>query len=320
MNAVIDKWMADGVLRPFKPIREPTQEDMRKPFYCRYHRFVGHGTRDCRAVRRTFHEKISNGTLNLTREQGVQRNPLPQHPRGKATAAVLFHDGADDNEAASGTSLPPVAISALQRSPAFRTLFNQLGLKEKSRRTATKALVSIAAALEHTASQLKLTPVEPSQRLLMPLPSPMRTWRYNTLIIVNNDVHVRRALVDTGASLNLIPASTLRATGIPLSRIAGAPIEVFSFTGIHECTLGSIQLVLKVGPVVALTRFHVIDSTVSYHALLRRPWLHKHKLVPSTYHQCVKRRFNGKPLRIPANPTPFDLSEAHYFEATFYDE
>ena len=29
---------------------------------------------------------------------------------------------------------------------------------------------------------------------------------------------------------------------------------------------------------------------------------------------------NGKPIRISANPTPFDLSEAHYFEATFYDE
>ena len=74
------------------------------------------------------------------------------------------------------------------------------------------------------------------------------------------------------------------------------------------------------GPIVALTRFHVIDSSVSYHALLGRPWLHKHKLVPSTYHQCVKGRYNGKPIRIPTNPTPFDLSEAHYFEATFYDE
>ena len=74
------------------------------------------------------------------------------------------------------------------------------------------------------------------------------------------------------------------------------------------------------GPIVALTKFHVIDSPVSYHALLGRPWLQKHKLVPYTYHQCVKGRFNGKPIRIPANPTLFDLSEAHYFEATFYDE
>jgi len=28
MNAVIDKWMADGMLKPFKPSREPTLEDM----------------------------------------------------------------------------------------------------------------------------------------------------------------------------------------------------------------------------------------------------------------------------------------------------
>ena len=105
--------------------------------------------------------------------------------------------------------------------------------------------------------------------------------------------------------------------GIPLNTIIGASIEVFGFVGIHECTIRSIQLVLKVGPIVTLTRFHFIDSLVSYHALLGRPWLHKHKLVPSTYHQCVKGRFNGKPIRIPANPTPFDLSEAHYFEATF---
>ena len=96
-----------------------------------------------------------------------------------------------------------------------------------------------------------------------------------------NDVHIKIALVDTVVSLNLILTSTLKAARIPLSRIAGAPIEVSVFAGIHEYTIGRMQLVLKVGPIVALTRFHVIYSLVSYHALLRRPWLHKHKLVPS---------------------------------------
>ena len=114
-----------------------------------------------------------------------------------------------------------------------------------------------------------------------------------------NNVHIRRALVDIGASLNLIPTSTLKAARIPLNRIVGAPIEVFGFARLHECTIGSIKLVLKVGPIVTLTKFHVINSPISYHALLGRPWLHKHKLMPSTYHQCVKGRFNGKPIRIP---------------------
>ena len=71
---------------------------------------------------------------------------------------------------------------------------------------------------------------------------------------------------------------------------------------------------------MALTKFYVINSVVPYHALLGRPWLHRHKLVPSTYHQCVKGRFLGKPICIPVNHTLFDLSEAHYFEAYFYNE
>uniref|UniRef100_A0A2N9EJH5 Uncharacterized protein n=1 Tax=Fagus sylvatica TaxID=28930 RepID=A0A2N9EJH5_FAGSY len=57
-----------------------------------------------------------------------------------------------------------------------------------------------------------------------------------------------------------------------------------------------------------------------YHVLLGRPWLHKHKLVSSTYHQCVKGRLNGKPIRIAANSCPFDQTEAHFVEAALYDD
>nr|POE82577.1 hypothetical protein CFP56_67870 [Quercus suber] len=94
MPSLTNGWMADGVLRPFKPILDPTPKDMQKPLCCRYHRYMGHGTRNCRAVRGTFHKKILDGTLNVIREQEVQQNPLPQHHRGKATAVVLFHNGA----------------------------------------------------------------------------------------------------------------------------------------------------------------------------------------------------------------------------------
>ena len=40
--------------------------------------------------------------------------------------------------------LPPVAISALQRSLAFCALYNQVGFNEEERKVATEALVSIA--------------------------------------------------------------------------------------------------------------------------------------------------------------------------------
>ena len=97
-------------------------------------------------------------------------------------------------------------------------------------------------------------------------------------------------------------------------------MEVTGFGGAAKYTIGHIQLALKVGPILSLTRFHVIDSAVSYHVFLGRPWLHKHKLVSSTYHQCMKGRLNGKPIRILANNTPFDETEAHFVDVAFYED
>jgi hypothetical protein len=89
-------------------------------------------------------------------------------------------------------------------------------------------------------------------------------------------VQVRCAFVDIGSCINLIPLSTIQAAKISQKKIQGALMEIKGFGGIGEYTKKHIQLVLKVGPIVALTRFHVVDSVVPYHILLGRPWLHKH--------------------------------------------
>ena len=139
------------------------------------------------------------------------------------------------------------------------------------------------------------------------------------LMAIINDVQIRRALVDARASFNLIALSTLEVVGLADKRILEAPMEITGFGGSAESTEGYVQLALRVGPIVALTRFHVINSKVSYHVLLGRPWLHKHHLIPSTYHQCVKGRLNGRSVRIPANHNPFSQGEVNFVETMFYD-
>ena len=57
-----------------------------------------------------------------------------------------------------------------------------------------------------------------------------------------------------------------------------------------------------------------------HHILLGRPWLHKHRLIPSIYHQCVKERLNGRMIWIATNPSLFEQAEAHLVETMFYDE
>ena len=91
------------------------------------------------------------------------------------------------------------------------------------------------------------------------------------LMATINDVQIRRTLVDIGASLILIALSTLEAVCMAGRRIFGALMEITGFGGATESTEGYVQLALRVGPIVALTRFHVINSEVSYHILLGRP-------------------------------------------------
>ena len=56
-----------------------------------------------------------------------------------------------------------------------------------------------------------------------------------------NQIPIKRALVDTGAFVNLIPLSTLQAAGISEKKIQGCPMEVTGFDGRGEYTTGHIQ-------------------------------------------------------------------------------
>ena len=113
--------------------------------------------------------------------------------------------------------------------------------------------------------------------------------------------------------------STLEAVGLTGRRILGASMEIIGFGGSAESTKGYVQLALRVGPIVALTKFRVINLEVSYHVLLECLWIRKHCLIPSTYHQCVKGRLNGRLVRIPANHNPFSQGKVNFVETMFYD-
>ena len=226
-------------------------------------------------------------------------DPFLKH-KDKAVVSVVIHGNTSDVDmdepAAASIAMTPTAIKALQRNPRFRSLFNQLGLNPEVRIAATEAIMAIAAdsrahcfTVETHASRafLEITNAiiftdEDMEVQYLDHRRPLY------LLATINEVQVRRALVDTGSCINLIPLSTIQAAKISQKKIQGAPMEIKGFGGVGEYTKGHIQLVLKVGPIIALTRFHVVDSVVPYHILLGRPWLHKHQLIPSTYYQCVK--------------------------------
>ena len=133
---------------------------------------------------------------------------------------VICTDLREDEE--ENPALPTAAITTLQQSSKFKNLFDQLGLTAKERKIATEALVSIAsgAGVECLSAEI------PDDRALLQESTKItfsdkdmevgypdhRRPLYLAASI--NQISIKRALVDTSASVNLISLSTLQAAGI----------------------------------------------------------------------------------------------------------
>jgi hypothetical protein len=190
---------------------EETEEEKRSPKYCHFNRCVKHSTTDCWSLQRRFHAKIQDGTLDLPQaQQKVHTNPFLKH-KGSASDVVV------DESAATNPTMALAAIKALQRNPKFLSLFNQLGLTPEARTAAMEAIMSIAAesgthyfTAEVYASHVFLETTNAitftDEDMDFPYPDHRRPLYLAATI---NEVQVRRALVDMGSCINLIPLSTL---------------------------------------------------------------------------------------------------------------
>ena len=144
MNHVLDKWIGDGIVRPFTVFRSSTEEERKNPLFCRIHNYVKHSTKDCWTLHKIFHKKLREGTLELTqKELEVQRNPLPNH-KGKGVVDVVIYGNQAEVEEFE-VSFHPSTVRTLQKNPKFRLLVNQLGFRPEARRVAIESLVSIVS-------------------------------------------------------------------------------------------------------------------------------------------------------------------------------
>uniref|UniRef100_A0A2N9F9L1 Uncharacterized protein n=1 Tax=Fagus sylvatica TaxID=28930 RepID=A0A2N9F9L1_FAGSY len=206
MKAILDKWVADGIIKLPEVQKKATEEDKKNPKFCYFHRyFVIHGS---------------------TSDVDV------------------------DESATASTAMTPTAIKTLQRNPRFRSLFNQLGLNPEARTAATEAIMAIAAdsgahcftaethasrAFLETTNAITFT----DEDMEVQYPDHRRPLYLSATI---NEVQVRRALVDNGSCINLIPLSTIQAAEIPQKKIQGAPMEIKGFRWCRQpCMMKSLQ-------------------------------------------------------------------------------
>ena len=108
LSVILDRWIANEVIKLYKIDREPTEEDNKHSRFCRYNIDVHHPTVECHYIQRMFNDKLANDTLDVGRgTQGVQKNPLPYHDKGKGIVVMVKHFGDEEEDPMMSAMLTP---------------------------------------------------------------------------------------------------------------------------------------------------------------------------------------------------------------------
>lgn len=93
-----------------------------------------------------------------------------------------------------------------------------------------------------------------------------------------------RILVDPGNSANLLQISTYRQMGYFLSALENLGCVLSIFNKATTISLGNVVLPVHAGPTTLNVHFFVVDDLSPYNAIMGQIWLHKIKVILSTYH------------------------------------
>ncbi|XP_070022559.1 uncharacterized protein [Nicotiana sylvestris] len=138
------------------------------------------------------------------------------------------------------------------------------------------------------------------------------------LVVYMRDKRVNQNLVDGESSVNILPICTVKELGIPMNELSKGCVMIQGFNQGGKRAIGVIRLGVTIKYMQSRAWLHVIDAKTSYNILLGRPWIHENKVVPSTYHQCLKYYEGEVEKKIVADDKPFTEAESHFADAMFY--
>ena len=101
-------------------------------------------------------------------------------------------------------------------------------------------------------------------------------------------ISVSKVLVDTGATINILPASIMRKLKKGSDELIPTETTVSGFVEDTTASKGIIPLQVRVGQKVRMTAFFVVETTAHFNALLGRDWIHGSMCVPSSLHQFLQ--------------------------------
>ncbi|OVA16165.1 hypothetical protein BVC80_8929g29 [Macleaya cordata] len=245
---ILNAWIRNKEIQLPNVRREPTAEDKRNPTYCHYYRHVNHPTGECRSLKWFFARKVATGELDIAKEsvQAVERQPFPEHHHHVRmisqhnNAAITTEEHPVEEEAQNTLlQLEPVAAK-LQHATLFKKFFDQLEFTENQWYEACMALTTISMGVKPNCTEevavtyfgrnrrqptsvitLSDADMAPDIDHLRPLYLPAKI----------QGMMLKRAFIDTCASLNLVPLNIIETLRVPTKHVIRMPTTVYGFGG-----------------------------------------------------------------------------------------
>ncbi|XP_074293746.1 uncharacterized protein LOC141620894 [Silene latifolia] len=246
------------------PTQDRPNDDRDSSKRCEWHQDICHRTEDCYKLRREVKFQVRKGNLDHLLSRGGKQD------RREATNQVL-------------PSAPPICTKIINVITGGSELSGLTYSAAKRKATGSKG--------DHPETSYRV-----SQSILPPVTFDETdiesgAEQHNdalTITLSIGNCTVRKALVDTGSSVNLIMLETLKTMGFDKENLIKKYVPLVGFSGETAHSVGEITIPTYIEGVNKLVRYLVIEGPTTYNVILGRPWLHQMKAVPSTYHQCLK--------------------------------
>jgi hypothetical protein len=108
---------------------------------------------------------------------------------------------------------------------------------------------------------------------------------------------VNKMLVNTGATVNIMPYSVLRRLGRSAEDLIKTNVTLSDFNGQASEAQGVLNVDLIMGSKTVPTSFFIVSSKSTYIVLLGRDWIHANCCIPSTMRQCLIQ-WNGDKVEV----------------------
>ncbi|KAJ1404543.1 Retrotransposon gag domain [Sesbania bispinosa] len=216
-----------------------------------------HTTMDCWTIRRAFHKQVKLGKVLLPGDDGgeLHKRPLPNHAVNMIAPFVsrLRIEEIQDNQSEE----EEILTTGLAKTKGFRVLFGQLGLNQRAQKEAAKAIVQVVRTWggDLSAMNAPLTRMARAHAsaLIFREPADLNPqFCHNRPLYMEatvEGVKVRRALVDNGSGVNILPTYLFEQLNIPRRRVRSSEITLSTFHGEAVESQGCVNVMLEVGPI-----------------------------------------------------------------------